>query len=53
MQASHEPFVTKFKPLKGPTMGAIEGGRVAVMDGVELFSTVEHRLRLSDTPLAQ
>ena len=40
LQASHDPFVTKFKQLKGPTLGAIDGWRVAAIDGVELFSTV-------------
>lgn len=42
LQASHDQFVAKFKALKGPAKGSIDGWRVAAIDGVELFSTVGH-----------
>ncbi|MCL6444772.1 MAG: transposase [Alicyclobacillus sp.] len=39
LRACHDKFVAKFKQLKGPWKGAVDGWRVAAIDGVELFSS--------------
>lgn len=39
LHACHDEFIAKFKQLKGPWKGAVDGWRVAAIDGVELFSS--------------
>ena len=38
-QANHRLFIDKFKQNKGPWRGAIDGWRVAAIDGVELYAS--------------
>lgn len=40
--ACHDQFIRKFKHLKGPQRGAIDGWRVAAIDGVEMFTGTGH-----------